>query len=106
MNPWPIPPLGKKDLDFAVKNYDFTSLTAHGLTGTREILDGIDKTLTEFSTSLAEQTILIASMAGDLDDLGIVLKELATDDFEQIAAELAKIAAAGDSLLDGVTALF
>jgi hypothetical protein len=106
VNPWPIKPLTPKDLSFTVKNYDFTGLTAGALAPTQGLLNTIDAAAAEFSTSIADQTVLIASMAGDLDDLGIVLKEMSTDDFEQVAADLAKIAAAGDSLLSNFTGLF
>jgi hypothetical protein len=101
--PWPIRPLGTKDLAFAVKSYDFTGLTAHGLNGTPELLGAIDAAAAEFTTSLADQTVLIASMAGDLDDLGVILNEMSTDDFEQVLADLAGIAAAGDGLLSDLT---
>jgi hypothetical protein len=101
--PWPISPLGPRDLTFAVKSYDFTTLTARGLAGTPELLAGIDAAAAEFGASLADQTVLIASMAGDLDDLGIILREMQTDDFEQVLADLAGIAAAGDGLLSDLT---
>jgi hypothetical protein len=105
MNPWPIAPLAESDLDFAVVNYDFTTLTATELGPADPLLAAIDSSLTEFGTSLADQTVLIDSMAGDLDDLGKVLDELATDDFEQIAADLAGIASTGDGILNDLTKL-
>jgi hypothetical protein len=106
MNPWPIAPLGTNDLDFATVNYDFTGLTAGDLSPTAGMLDAIDSAAADFSVSLADQTTLIDSMAGDLDDLGKVVDEMAGDDFEQIAADLAGIASTGDSLLSSFAGLF
>jgi hypothetical protein len=100
MNPWPIAPLGPKDLAFGVKNYDFTGLTASELSPADPLLPAIDASQVEAAASLADQTVLIASMANDLDDLYKIQNELATDDFQQILADLAKIAAAGDGLLN------
>jgi len=99
MNPWPIAPIGTNDLDFAVVNYDFSGLTASelGNTGINDILLGLLEN--EFSISLSAQTRLIASMAGDLDDLGNILSELGTDNFDQVLSELASLAAIGDGLL-------
>src|SRR5712664_3257072 len=105
MNPWPIAPLGTKDLTFGVVDYDFTSLTAGELANLPSLEAAIDSTLADFGASLADQAVLIDSMAGDLDDLGIVLNELASDDFEQILADLAGIAAAGDGMLNNFTSL-
>jgi hypothetical protein len=106
MNPWPISPLTEKDLTFVPVNYDFTGLAASELSATQALLDAIDATLTDFGTSVADQTVEIASWTGDLLDLDQVLNELATDDFEQVAAELAKAAAAGDGLLNDFVGLF
>lgn len=100
MNPWPISPLGPNDLNFAVKNYDFTGLTASELGPLPPLEDAIDSNLADMATSIADQTTLIASMDGDLDDLGNVLNELSNDDFDQILADLAKIASAGDAMLN------
>ena len=99
MNPWPIAPLGPKDLAFVAVNYDFTGLTADQLSPLPSLEAAMDATLQDVATSIADQTVLIDSMAGDLDDLSNVLNELATDDFEQILADLAVIAAAGDGML-------
>jgi hypothetical protein len=103
--PWPIAPLGPKDLTFAVKNYDFVGLTASELGPADPLLPAIDASLAEFGASVADQTLLIASMANDLTDLYAILGELATDDFQQILADLAGIAAAGDSLLNNLAPL-
>jgi hypothetical protein len=105
LSTWPIAPLGPKDLTFGVVNYDFTGLTAGELADLPNLEAAIDATLADFGASVADQAVLIASMAGDLDDLGKVLNELASDDLEQILADLAGIASAGDSLLSGFTAL-
>jgi len=102
---WPILPLGANDLTFGVVNYDFTGLTAGELADLPNLEAAIDATLADFGTSVADQAVLIDSMAGDLDDLGKVLNELATDDFEQILADLAGIASTGDSLLNDFTVL-
>jgi len=102
---WPILPLGANDLTFGVVNYDFTGLTAGELADLPNLEAAIDATLADFGTSLADQAVLIDSMTGDVDDLNIVLNEMGTDDFEQIAADLAGIASAGDSLLSGFTVL-
>jgi hypothetical protein len=98
MNPWPIRPLIISDLNFQPKNYDFTTLTANELGDTPNMLASIDQTLSEFLTSLLDQSNLIASMEHDLDDLGQILTEVNTDNFESIAGELAGIAAAGDAM--------
>jgi len=105
VNPWPILPLGANDLTFGVVNYDFTGLTAGELADLPNLEAAIDATLADFGTSIADQAVLIDSMAGDLDDLSKVLNELATDDFEQILADLAGIASTGDSLLNDFTVL-
>ncbi len=99
MNPWPISPLGTKDLTFGVVNYDFTGLTANELAPLQSLEGAMDTNLADIGTSIADQAVLIDSMAGDLDDLGNVLNELQTDDFEQILADLAGLAAAGDGML-------
>jgi hypothetical protein len=88
-----------------VVNYDFTELTAGELADLPNLEAAIDASLLEATASVADQAVLIASMAGDLDDLGNVLNEMASDDFEQIAADLAGIASAGDGLLSGFTGL-
>ena len=105
MSTWPIAPLGTNDLNFGVVNYDFTGLTAGELADLPNLEAAIDATLADFGTSLADQAVLIDSIAGDLDDLNILLNEMASDDFEQILADLAGIAAASDGLLSGFTAL-
>ncbi len=105
MNPWPISPLGPKDLAFAAVNYDFTGLTADQLGPLPNLETAMDAHLADISTSIADQVVLVDSMAGDLDDLGNVLNELASDDFDQILADLAGIASAGDGLLNDFTTL-
>jgi hypothetical protein len=105
LSTWPIAPLGPKDLTFGVVNYDFTGLTAGELADLPNLAAAIDASLLDAAASVADQAVLIDSMAGDLDDLGNVLNEMASDDFEQILADLAGIASAGDSLLNGFTLL-
>ena len=105
MNPWPIPLLGTKDLDFAIVNYDFTSLTADQL-GPLPPLEGfMDSTALDLAASIADQAVLIDSMAGDLDDLGNIFTEMDNDGFDPILADLAGIAASGDTLLNNLTTL-
>jgi hypothetical protein len=106
VNPWPIAPVAASDLYFAVVAYDFTSLTGEETSQEDPLLDALDLVNADFATSIADQTVLIASMANDLDDLGKVLNEIATDDFEAIAADLAGIAAAGDGILTDFAKLF
>jgi len=96
---WPIAPLTASDLDFAVVDYGFTSLSANELAQLSNLESTMDYLLADCFTSLADQTTLIASMDGDLDDLDNILNELATDDFDQILADLAGIAVAGDNML-------
>jgi len=103
---WPISPLAQSDLDFAVVNYDFTGLTARELAPLHSFDDAIDLTLADTITSVADQAVLIASMAGDLDDLGNILNELAGDDFFVILAELAALEALGDRELNDFLGLF
>jgi hypothetical protein len=103
--PWPIAPLAQSDLDFAIVNYDFTGLTADQLGPGDGLLTAIDSSLADFLQSVADQTLLIASMASDLDDLAAVLSEIDADDASQIIADLAGISAAGDTLLGGFTSL-
>ena len=105
MNPWPISPLSPKDLAFTAVNYDFTGLTANELGPLPQLEAAMDANLADIGTSIADQTVLVASMAGDLDDLSNVLNELANDDFDQILADLAGIASAGDGLLNDFTTL-
>jgi hypothetical protein len=102
-NPWPIAPLSASDLDFAVVDYDFTGLTADALADLPNLEAAMDELLAEIATSIADQTILIASMADDLDDLYTILDEVANDDVESVLADLAGIAAAGDSMLGDAT---
>jgi hypothetical protein len=106
VNPWPITPLGTKDLNFSAVNYDFTGLTASELAPLPGLESAIDASLIEAAASVADQAVLIASMAGDLDDLGIVLNEMGSDDFQSVLGDLAGAASAGDSLLSGFTSLF
>jgi hypothetical protein len=105
MNPWPITPLGPKDLTFAVVNYDFTGLTADQLGPLPQLEAVMDSGALDLAASIADQVVLVDSMASDLDDLGNVLNELQSDDFEQILADLAGIAAAGDGMLNNFTSL-
>lgn len=100
MNPWPIAPLGIRDLNFQPVNYDFTTLTASDLGDTPNMLADIDQTMNEFITSIVDQSNLIASMENDLDDLGAILSEIDVDNFESIAADLAGIAGSLDTLGD------
>jgi hypothetical protein len=102
---WPISPLSDRDLTFAVVNYDFTSLTANELSSLPNLETAIDTALADFGTSVADQTALIASMAGDLDDLGNILNELSTDDFDQVLADLAGAASAADGMLNDFNVL-
>lgn len=99
MNPGPIAPLTPKDLAFGAVKYDFTGLTADELAPLPQLEAAMDTNLADIGTSIADQAVLIDSMAGDLDDLGNVLNELATDDFGQILGDLAGIATAGDAML-------
>ncbi len=98
MTPGPIAPLAASDLSFTRKDYGFVDLTANELGGTDQLLAAIDATAAEFAQSIPEQAALIASMAGDLEDLGSVLREIDTGDFESVLGELAGAAAAGDTL--------
>lgn len=100
MNPWPIAPLSTLNLNFRPVNYDFTNLTASELGDLPNMLASIDQTLNEFITSILDQSNLIASMEHDLDDLGQVLSEIDTDNFESVAQELAGIAGGVDTLGD------
>jgi hypothetical protein len=104
--PWPIAPIGIRELDFRVVNYSFTGIAADALTPLPPLEDFLDATLADFAASLADQTVLIASMADDLDDLYTILDEIAVDDTEQIIADLAGIAATGDSLLNDLAFVF
>ena len=105
MNPWPIAPLSTRRQQFAVIDYFFRDLTASELGPLPPLEDFLDTTLVDAAASLADQTVLIASMDGDLNDLGNILNELATDDFDQILADLAAIASAGDTLLNDFSGL-
>lgn len=100
MNPWPIAPLGIRDLNFQPVNYDFTTLTASELGDLPNMLASIDQTVNEFITSILDQSNLIASMENDLDDLGSILNEIDADNFDSIAVELAGIAGGLDTLGD------
>jgi len=106
MNPWPISPLGTQDLDFAVVNYGFTDLTGNEIGPLPPLEAAMDTELADIAASIADQTILIASMAGDLDDLFSILNEVGTDDFGQVLADLAGTASTGDSLLNDFTSIF
>jgi uncharacterized coiled-coil protein SlyX len=86
-----------------VVDYDFTGLTADALADLPNLEAAMDELLAEIATSIADQTILIASMADDLDDLYTILDEVANDDVESVLADLAGIAAAGDSMLGDAT---
>lgn len=105
MNPWPIAPLGPKDLDFAIVNYDFTGLAADNLGPLPPLETAMDTILSDFAASIADQGVLIASMDGLFDDFANVLSELANDNFEQVAAAFDGIQAAGDGLLNDYVAL-
>jgi len=100
MNAGLIAPLTAKDLTFTVVNYDFTGLTADELGPLPNLEAALDASLIEASASVADQAVLIATMASDLDDLGNVLNELNTDDFEQVAGQIAGAAATADALLN------
>ncbi|HKM81544.1 MAG TPA: hypothetical protein VJY15_11350 [Candidatus Acidoferrum sp.] len=103
MSTWPISPLSASDLDFAVVNYDFTGLTADALADLPNLETAMDGLLADLATSIADQTVLIDSMADDLDDLDTILSEVANEDLTQILADLAGVAAAGDGMLGDVT---
>jgi hypothetical protein len=99
VNPWPIPPLGTKDLDFAVVNYDFTGLTAGELGSLPPLEAAMDLDLFDIAKSIADQTVLIASMDGLFDDAANIPNEVGNDDFDTVRRDLSKSASAGDSLL-------
>jgi hypothetical protein len=105
MNPWPIAPLGTKDLNFGVVNYDFTGLTGGELTDLPILEAAIDFSLGEAAASVADQAVLIASMAGDLDDLSTVLYEITANDIGPFLAYLDQNAAAGDPMLGDLATL-
>lgn len=100
MNPWPITPLSTLHLNFRRVNYDFTTQTANELGDLPNMLASIDQTVNEFIDSIIGQSNLIASMEHDLDDLGSILTEINTDNFENFAGELAGIASDADTLGD------
>lgn len=104
MNPWPIAPLAESDLDFAVVNYGLADFTGNELSSLPSFETFIDSLLNDFSISMSEQAVLIASMDGIFDDMGLILDELAVDDFAQVLADLAGLAATGDSLLNAFSA--
>jgi hypothetical protein len=97
-NAWPIAPITAKDLDFAVKNYDFTGLTASELGPGDNLLSDIDVLLTEFAASIAAQVALSSSLDDDLLVLDSILAAMNADDFESLLGDLASAAAAGDVL--------
>lgn len=103
MSTWPIAPLSASDLDFAVVDYGFTGLAADALADLPNLESAIDSLLADFATSLADQTVLIDSMADDLDDLSTILDEIASDDTEAMLAILAGVAATGDGMLGDAT---
>lgn len=105
MNTWPIAPLRPKDLDFAVVNYDFTGLAADSLGPLPPLESAMDTDLVDIAASIADQTVLIASMDGIFDDAAGILDELANDNFNQVLGVFAGIQAAGDSLLNDYTTL-
>ncbi len=106
MNPWPITPLGTKDLDFAVVNYDFTGLTADHLGPLPPLEGAMDSILNDITTSLADQSVLIASMDGTFDDFSKMLNEVGSDDFDTVLGSLGGSASTGDSLLNDYVTLF
>lgn len=99
MNPWPISPLGANDLNFAVVNYDFSSLTADSLSEGPGIENAIDLSLADFSTSIADQTSEIAVMFDGLDDLLNIVGEIDASPLDGVLGELANTASAGDATL-------
>jgi hypothetical protein len=100
VNAGPIAPLTAKDLTFAVKNYDFTGLTADQLSPLPQLEAVMDSNALDLAASIADQAVLIASMASDIADLGQVLNEVSFVDFSPIYADLAGIASAGDGMLN------
>jgi hypothetical protein len=99
VNPWPIKPLTPADLGFDVDNYDFSGFTGDQLSSTPSLEGFLDNTLLDSLADLNDQTILIASMASQLDDVYTVLDELGNDDLESLFGDLTSAASAGDSLL-------
>lgn len=98
MSSGPIPLLQKSDLDFAVKNYDFTTLTATELSDTPQLLDSIDALIAEFADDLAAQVTLSALMDSDLAELAAISAEIENDDFDSLLGDIAGAADAGDQL--------
>jgi hypothetical protein len=105
MNPWPISPLGTKDLDFAVVNYDFTGLTAGELQPLPALEDLIDATLLDAALSVTDQTGLFDSVESDFSDLSSIADEMGGDDFAATVTELTPAATAGDAALADFTSL-
>lgn len=103
-NPWPITPITSKDLDFAVVNYDFTTFVDNEQSELPSLEGAIDLTLLDYAASVADQTVLIASLFDGLDDLGLIPGEIdSSDDVGSTLGELANSAAAGDAALGDYT---
>lgn len=105
MNPWPIAPLGTKDLDFAIVNYGFTDLAANDLGPLPPLEIAMDLDLADIAASIADQAVLIASMDGIFDDAAGIIDEISGDDFNTVLADLGSAATTGDSLLSDYTTL-
>jgi hypothetical protein len=105
MNPWPISPLGPKDLDFAVVNYGFTDLTGNEISPLPPIESAMDLLAEDIAASLADQAVLIASMDGIFDDFANVINELESDNSEQVLGLFAGIESAGTGLLNDYVTL-
>lgn len=95
MNAGPIALLTPADLDFAVVNYDFTSLTASELQDLPNPEAAIDELLAEFAADLAAQQAESAAMDADIAAMQAVIDEMEVEDFFSI---LVDIGAASDAM--------
>lgn len=98
-NPWPIAPITNKDLNFATVNYDFASFTNSEQSELPSLEGNLDVSLLDYAGSIADQTLLIASLFTGLDDVFTVLDEIGGDDLESIFGPLASASGQGDAIL-------
>ena len=106
MNAGPIAPLTKADLEFAVVNYDFTSLTASELQDLPNLEASIDELLAEFAADLAAQQAESAAMDADIAAMQGVIDEMEAEDFLSILGDLGGASDAMFAAIDFIDGAF
>lgn len=99
MNPWPIPKITPKALDFAVKDYGFSTLTADSLSEEPGIENALDILTVDFGKDIGAQVGILSLWDADVKVLSDVSAEIDASNADTTPHELDRAAGAVDQLL-------